>query len=310
MTAGADRPGDRGFALVAVLAATLLLAVIAQSFVTQARTDATIARNVKDNAQARALADGALYRAVAMLLRDRSQWNFEPDGRAFAIPAAGAAITVAIQDEGGKIDLNRARAELLEALFLSVGVDADKTAALTDAVADWRDRDDQKRLHGAEDDDYRDADRSHGAKDGAFDMVQELALVLGVSPALFAAVEPTLTVHSGKAGVNARVAPRPVLLALAQGTGALAQGTEEKISTFLENRDQSDPDAGQAGLDFSPRLLSNSNGTSFTIRAAARLHNGAVFVRDAAVRISPAATPPYTILSWRRGRLPSADQNR
>lgn len=293
---------DSGFALVAVLSATVLLAVITQSFVNEVRTDANLARNLKDNSQARALADGAVYRAAEMLIRDRSLQTIVPDGRPIAVSAAGAVgatVTVAIQDEAGKIDLNRATPELLQSLFESAGVEANGTDALADAIFDWRDRDDLRRLHGAEDGDYRTAGLSYGAKDRAFETVDELKLVYGMTPGLFAKVESALTVHSRKRGVDLRVAPKPVLL-------ALAQGNEEQVLAFLASRSQLSggrSPVGFPGFDVSPRFLTTSSKSTYHIRATALLSNGALYVRDAVVRIAPNRTPPYTVLRWRRGKV-------
>ncbi len=293
---------DGGFALVAVLSAALLLAVITQSFVNEVRTDANLARNLKDNGQARALADGAVFRAAEMLIRDRSRREIVPDGRLLSIDAAGetgATVTVAIQDESGKIDLNRATPELLQELFESVGMESDNVDDLADAIFDWRDRDDLRRANGAEGADYRRAGLPYGAKNRAFETVDELRLVMGMTPALFARVEPALTVYSGKRGVDPRVAPKPVLL-------ALGLGGEKEVSAFLESRQQSGAGnraAGIPGFDISPRFLTTSTNAIFHIRSTALLPSGALYVRDAVLRIAPNRTPPYTILHWRRGKL-------
>ncbi len=58
----ADR--QRGLALIAVLWGLVLLSVIAMSVVTTTRTEALLARNVAENAEAKALADAGVERAI------------------------------------------------------------------------------------------------------------------------------------------------------------------------------------------------------------------------------------------------------
>ncbi len=60
--------GSRGIALVIVLWGLVLLAVIAAAFTTETRTGVTLARNLVENAKARALADAGVYRAILGLL--------------------------------------------------------------------------------------------------------------------------------------------------------------------------------------------------------------------------------------------------
>src|SRR5438046_9512790 len=63
---------QRGIALILVLWLTILLAVIGASFAYGMRNEALAARNSLSLAQARALADGAVYRTVFELMRPRS----------------------------------------------------------------------------------------------------------------------------------------------------------------------------------------------------------------------------------------------
>ena len=59
-----------------------------------------------------------------------------------------------------------------------------------DAIADFRDPDDLRRLNGAEDADYQSAGLKHGAKDGPFKAIEELQQVLGVDHDLYKVARP------------------------------------------------------------------------------------------------------------------------
>src|ERR1700688_4411963 len=68
----ANHDRQRGIALILVLWLTMLLTVIGGSFAYGMRNEALAARNSLSLAQARALADGAIYRTVFELMRPKT----------------------------------------------------------------------------------------------------------------------------------------------------------------------------------------------------------------------------------------------
>ncbi len=316
-----QRPPDRkGIALVAVLWVLVLLSVIAAAFVTETRTEVNLARNAVENAKARALAGAGVQRAVLALLAARREsregqeaegpgvedfavfegapGQGEPeaaaigaagglrvDGTVYAWRFAGAEVLISVQDEGGKIDLNRASEEMLEGLFVSAGLPERQAAGLAEAIADFRDEDDERRAFGAEDEDYRAAGLEWGAKDAPFETVSELTQVLGLTRALYQRVRPALTVHSRRARVERGVAP-PIVVAALSGEEAETLGA-----------------AGEAG-DTVPLALGRvrRGGRAFTVRAEAVTGTGARFVREAVVDLRASAGQPFRVLAWRQGR--------
>src|SRR5579862_7890013 len=140
---------SRGIALVAVLWVVMLLAVVAASVVTETHSEYRATRNVTSVAVAEAIADAAIYRAAADLLQAPTQRRWPSDGTPGRFAFEGRTVTLSIQDELGRIDLNYAPDELLAGLFRSVGLKAEQSDALVDAIGDWRDEDDLHRLHGA-----------------------------------------------------------------------------------------------------------------------------------------------------------------
>ena len=68
------KPGaSRGLALVTVLWVLVLLSLVAASFTYTARTEINLTRNLIDNAEAEALADAGIYRAIFALLSPRTE---------------------------------------------------------------------------------------------------------------------------------------------------------------------------------------------------------------------------------------------
>jgi hypothetical protein len=120
--------------------------------------------------------------------------------------------------------------------------------------------------------------------------------VIGMTAPLYAAIAPALTVHTGAKGVDARLAPREVLLALA-GPGA---GT---VDDYLAARAQAPAGAAPAflgGESGGAAGGARSRARVYTIHAEAQLPSGAVFAREAIVRLGRGAQATR-IEAWRQG---------
>src|SRR5262249_30507353 len=68
--------------------------------------------------------------------------------------------------------------------------------------------------HGAADDDYVSMGRTYRPRHGPFRSVDELKLVLGITPNLFDRIRPAITVYTRKPSIDPSVAPREALAAL------------------------------------------------------------------------------------------------
>lgn len=279
----------------------VLLSLMAASFARTTRIEINLTRNLIENAKAEALADAGLYRAVLALLEPNANKQWRADGRAYRFDIHDGVVWISIQDEGGKIDLNGGRDQHLRGLFLLLGVEADVAAALVDAIVDFRDEDDLHRLQGAEDDDYRDAGLPWGAKDRPFEAVEELRRVLGMTPELYDRISPYLTVYTGQRGVNAA----------ALRAGALA--AEDTFDTDVADDNEVDTDQG-AAPEAAPVDLERLAGVTggrrsrralriYSVRAEATVDSGALFVREAVVRLTGRAEQPWLVHAWRQGRM-------
>ena len=304
------RRGQRGIALVAVLWALVLLAVIAATVLSESRTQSRLARNYLDAAQAEALADGGVYRALAGLARPSAAGGWRVDGTVYAWRRADGEVRVRIEDEGGKIDLNRADGRLLGSLFLMAGLEPARAEALAAAVQDFRDADDTPRPNGAEDGDYAGAGLPHGAKDAPFEAVEELHQVFGMTRELYAAVAGAVTVHARTRRPDAKVAPPLVIAALRGGGGGAAPPATLDPGGILAQPPSRAPmpgadvpgvvDPSVAVLYLGPSAH-RSRSRTFTIHAEARTLAGGLFTRRAVVRMTARGTPPFEILVWGRG---------
>lgn len=282
-----------------------LLAMIAANVTVEARTSVRLASNIQSRAIVEMAADAGVERAVLALTTPRradqgsasgdmdalAPWTkatWPVDGTPVAFAFDDVSVRVAVSDEGGKIDVNVGRDDLLQGVFEAAGLAPDEAGAMVDAVRDYGDGDDARRLNGAETADYRAANLP-APKNARFEAVQELLHVYGMTPDLYRAVKPALTVYSGLPNIDPWVAPAAVLLAL-PGHDA------ETVARLVAAR--ADDPAAIANLSELGRLVGRSRGRVFQIDAEAVSDDGARFVRRAVVRLGGPRAQPYRILRW------------
>ena len=295
------RRSQRGVALVLVLWASILLAVIASSFIYERRADAMIVGNSLSIARAQAAADAAVYRAVFDAYRnDNSPDIWKRDGFPRKWTFDGVPVSVEMRDESAKIDINVASDALLRGLFINAGLSDDEANNLLDAVLDWRDADSLKRLHGAEEDDYKAAGLPYAPANAPFQAIEELQLVLGMRPEIYRRIAPSITVFPRQPGVKPQLASRDVLL-------AIPGLTPEVVDDYLARRadafanGQPIPTLAQAGT------FASGNSLVVSIRAQASLDDGTYFAREAVALLRPAPRKPVTFVAWRESTAaPSA----
>lgn len=203
--------GDqKGFALISVLWGVAILSLIALALLNETSLSAKLERNSWHQMQIDGALEEATNRAILGLL-DRS---WPPDGQARTLELGGLRINVSVRDEAGKIDLNAAEEGTLLKLFQSVGLSQSEASRIVDRILDWREPDAQRRVNGGKAADYRAAGSSYAPRNGPFHSLDELSLVLGMTPELFARVKPALTIYSQQQTVQLDRAPPEVLKAL------------------------------------------------------------------------------------------------
>jgi general secretion pathway protein K len=245
----------------------VLLSLLAAAFSLEARSSSRIARNMTENAAARAAADAGVQRVILDLETPAQApthaVSFQANGTPYVWRFGDCTVYISVRDEASKIDLNKAPEALLAALFASVGIDLGKAQSLADAIADFRDTDNFPHPRGAEEAEYQAAGLSWGPKNAPFQAVEELQQVFGMTAEIYRRVANDLSVYSV--------------------TATLPTAADDRLTISL----------GKAGFSLppattSPRLI-------FSIRAEARSAHGGVFVREAVVEKGP------WILSWRQG---------
>ncbi|MGD8386824.1 MAG: type II secretion system minor pseudopilin GspK [Desulfobacteraceae bacterium] len=157
-------PGQQGSVLVLALLVIATLTGLAVAFSGTARTEVSLAAFSRDGLRAEALARAGVEAALHAIAADEESetdhleedWGlFDGTSVPLEVPEE-SELSVRIQDESGRFNLNRVRneageideeeAERLERLFDDLGL----TRVAYESLLDWLDADDIKRLDGAE----------------------------------------------------------------------------------------------------------------------------------------------------------------
>ncbi|HYE00374.1 MAG TPA: type II secretion system minor pseudopilin GspK [Alphaproteobacteria bacterium] len=256
----------RGFALVVVLWLLAVIAGLAATAVAYFHRPVLALRRA-EAAAAGQVASAAVARAALALLTPSEAAGIRRDGRGgWTLAIGGRRVTVTVQDEAGRIDLNTAAPELLEALFAAAG--APDPGALAAAVLDWRDEDGLRRPGGGEAEDYAARGLPWVPRNARFESVGELQRVIGMTPALHARLAPDLTVHGLTEGADPAVATPNVAALLRRRPGAAAA----------------------------------SPGVAFTVAAALDGPDGRPVRRSAVVWLTQRPEEPFRVLAWGEGR--------
>jgi general secretion pathway protein K len=186
---------QRGFALLIVLWTLALLALLGTQLVASGRSDAQLARNLVDAANLEAATNGAVQQAIFGMLEPVPQ-RWQTDGSLHVVRLGAAVVTLRLEADAGEVNPNIASADLLRSLLLQVGAPPATAASVAAAIVDWRSSTPQPSTLGAKAPQYAAAGRDYGPPGSPFRSVDELGLVLGMTPELLARLAPHLTVYS------------------------------------------------------------------------------------------------------------------
>lgn len=333
--AGPPSGDDRGFALVIVLWIFIVLFVLGAEFSQAMRQDAVATANFADETQSYYLASAAanltFYRALRAhhdaslgrpplevggtdpTVEEAEPVLVQPDGEWHSIDLWGAQVWVRVGDEGAKIPINWADDTVLNHVLSNLGVPTEETGAIADAILDWRDKDDEHRLNGAESEYYQGLPRPYVAKNAPFDSLEELLLVKGVTRELYEGgsedfpigLREVMTVFGPRKKLNVSNAPPEVLK-------AFFNLDEEELEQILETRAHSAPgllDVLKAHVPdprLSEMLTSETAPTLLSVEVQAQLPSSRIKAHLAAVIDLGESSDGVYILRW-MDQLPPAE---
>lgn len=205
---------EKGLALIVVLWVITLLIIMASSFSLTIQRESVVISGIREKAEASAIAEAGIYYAIIKLFHPDKEEKWEAFDSLYEIEFEGKAVRINIADESGKIAINHIEKEGLMNLFSSVGLEEEKAEELSEAILDWRDRNDAHRIKGAELQQYDDAGLSYKPRNAAFSNVEELQMVLGMTPEIYRKIENMISIYTKTSQINPTTASREVLLTL------------------------------------------------------------------------------------------------
>lgn len=281
-----DARTQRGVALLVVLWACTLLAILLGGYATLARTEGMQARYQFAQVRAHYAAEAGVMRAIYAMQDPSMRNRWIPDGRNYDFQYDDAKVKLAVVDESGKVDINAASPEVLQAFFRAAGLNDNAASELAKQVVNWRSfgrgPDDLNRAAAA----YTSAGRDYAPRHAPFASIQELQMVLGMDPAIYRKIAPQVTLWSGRNAPDPTFAP-PLALQAIPGM------TPEQANALYAARQQRQGPTGLGG----------SQGVTHSIRSEATLPDGTRAILRATVRLqgARAGAQPYAVLRWQEG---------
>jgi general secretion pathway protein K len=299
---GHSSSSERGFVIVAVLWLVAALAALAVVFsVYLANAARTV--GINDAALQTQALTSAGVELTAYQLRLAGE-EARPVQGSFTTRLNGADIAVSFVSEAARIDLNEAPKELLAGLLSTLGASEEDARQFADRIVGWRTKP-ASDAAGSEDALYRAAGRTYPPRQAPFIHVNELSLVLGLPPVLVERALPFVTVFSGAAGVDAKIAPAEVI-------AALPGMTPLTLKQFLNERAMLPDDSAALATALGPAKASATVPKSPAYRLAVRIRlpNGRQTASEIVIALR-GEDDPYQVLSWQddlRRRTPPSPQ--
>ena len=218
---------ERGVALITVILIVALAASMAAFMAWQQQIWVRQVENLRDQAQAQAVARSAIDWARAVLAEDARNNKVDHLGEKWAtvlalLPVENGRVTGSVADQQGLFNLSNlvrngkssvADLAVFRRLLELLGLPADSA----NAAVDWVDADsDTTYPGGAEDIDYLAMDPSYRAANQIMIEVGNLYRVKGFSPEMVERLRPFVTALPEPTPVNVNTAPAEVLAALFQ----------------------------------------------------------------------------------------------
>ena len=248
---------EKGSVLVMVLWVLALLTMIVAYYASQVKIMRNAAQYVFATTQGREAAMSIL-RLVATHFQEAPLEasggdEAQSDGAITIYPnkryitnLAGMEISFSVENEAGKIDLNRVDEGLLRDFlrYLLGEVDPIKADTIVDGILDWKDGDKLARINGAEDNVYMEKVPPYHTANRPFKTISELRLINGVTDRIFfgplegpnvpegwkGGLLDLFTIYNGTNSVNTDYAPMPIKAFFEDKS---IEGTDQRSKVWL-----------------------------------------------------------------------------
>lgn len=321
-----------GAVLIVVLWILLATSMLALSFAASVRTEVNAARNMIEQKKSYYLSRAGIEYAIYKVIESQQIWlpnqriqqgqleALAPDlNGTVALRMSTGTVQVKIGDETGKINVNLAPSHLIYNLLVLVGLDQPKADVITDSIGDWRDADNLYRSNGAESDYYQSLEVPYLAKNGVFDVPEELLLVRGITPEVYFGrkgltdvgerveyygLQKYFTTFTTINRINVNSAPLAVLASISE----LDYESASRIDVLRQGRPfQNITEIFEAIPGVSTNLasvLSTNRSNIYSLVSDGRVTGAEAVNRiRCVIRINPTAPKGYSVLYWNESNL-------
>jgi general secretion pathway protein K len=189
---------NKGYALPTILIIAMIIIVITMSIISSGREKIAVAFELKEKGKAYLLSYSAMNEVIYTILTSsftrtglriykvdgsELEWNLYGDPIKL-----GESVSVKLRDEAGMFS-PLFNPTSLGRLVEYLSDDPGKSMLFSDTLADWQDRDDFRRLNGAERIDYKIEDYAYGPRNFYIQLPEEIMLLKGFDSALFDDIE-------------------------------------------------------------------------------------------------------------------------
>lgn len=261
---------EHGFALLIVLWTLVLISLLLTRVTSAGSGEARLASNLRTGIALQQIADGAVYDAIFHVLDNTSAQRWSVDGRSRSILVQRLPVSVTVNSLGGRINPNIAPADLLSALIRVLGEEPRVADQIASSIIDWRSPGQRSRVTGGSKlDAYKSAGRTLAPLGAKFQTIDDLGLVIGITPRLLALMRPHLTLYTTTDPVRALADPIVAHAMDLLAGGTTGEGPDQQTETVI------------------------------AIQTKARLPNGAEAQRVAVASISASGNGlPWHVLAW------------
>jgi general secretion pathway protein K len=266
--------GREGFALVAALWLSGLIAVMAAGFAISVRINILNHAVSLHSTQQEAVADGLTRLIAFRLAAEPAAVPLDPGSPSRCRWDESTFAEIYVQDQSGLVDINASSIDLIQRLVEGAGAAPALAEKIANAIGEFRDVDTVDISGSPEPQTYPGVD--FGPKNSVFEAIEELDQIPGMTEPLYRDLLPHVTVHSLQAGFD----PGVMSPALKSVLGFSRSG---------------EPPASLAGF------LHVSAKRTYGIDVRVVTRAGSRFRRTAVVTLERLPERPFFINTWQRG---------
>lgn len=278
------RIGGDGYVLVIVLGVLVLVSALSADLLKRTRLNTSILRNSIEIMEARQLTGGAISLGITELARDTGSPDESGSLPYIDVQIDGYDLTVEVEDECGKLDLNTVNEEILENLMEELDFDSGDASEIAELIVSQYSTKHRRRLEVDQSEEVKEFSRS----------VDDLLLLDEIDNSVVNRLAPYVTTFCVHEKISVWSAPRQVLTSL---PGA----NKSAIDRFVEDRQnlsrsEYERQFGVLGSLVNPEWLSNRRGPIYTVRSSLKTKSGQVFQQKKLIWLEAGERSGFAVL--------------